>query len=235
VTHARALSVVETLDFDGLAISFDQRVLRPRSWTVEQSRWAASLMGEVPHGPVLELCAGAGQIGLAAIAGTPRRLVCVDADRVACQYAAGNAAAAGMTARVEIRHALLHEAVPAGELFSLVIADPPWVPHAEITRFPADPTSAIDGGDDGLDVARACVAVIGDHLAPRGAGLLQLGTTAQVEELEPEIEGAELTVREVRRYARGVVALLEERAHLRSAGVAESTHMPDAPAGYDEA
>ena len=68
--------------FGGLDISWDARVLEPREWTLEQSLWAASILDDVPAGPVLELCCGAGQIGLRAVVGSDRRLVCVDA---ACQ------------------------------------------------------------------------------------------------------------------------------------------------------
>ena len=42
------------------------------------------------------------------------------------------------------------------ERFAVVIADPPWVPRADTGRYPEDPVLAIDGGDDGLDLARAC-------------------------------------------------------------------------------
>ena len=72
----------QTVDFDGLTVCFDGRVLHPRAWTAEQSRWAARLLEDLPHGPVLELCAGAGQIGLAAVRRSQRRLVCVEADPV---------------------------------------------------------------------------------------------------------------------------------------------------------
>jgi methylase of polypeptide subunit release factors len=211
VTDRQSAGVQETIDFDGLAIAFDSRVLRPRPWTVAQSRWAALLLDGLPRGPVLELCAGAGQIGLAAVARSPRRLVCVDANRDATAFAAANAEAAGMTDRVEIRTAGLTEALSDEERFALVIADPPWVRRAETDRFPEDPLPAIDGGEDGLDVARDCVTVIGAHLMPGGAALLQLGSTDQVAALEPEISAAGLRASAVRTCHGGVVARLDPR------------------------
>ena len=48
----------EHLDFAGLDIVWDPRVLRPRPWTAEQGRWAAEL-GSGSDGPMLELCCGA--------------------------------------------------------------------------------------------------------------------------------------------------------------------------------
>ncbi|MGA8992804.1 MAG: methyltransferase, partial [Nocardioidaceae bacterium] len=71
--------MTETMGFGGLAIAFDDRVLRPRPWTLAQSAWAAELAATVPAGPALELCSGAGHIGLAFAATSGRRLVMVDA------------------------------------------------------------------------------------------------------------------------------------------------------------
>lgn len=132
-------TVVEEVSFDGLSIRVDDRVLRPRGWTVLQSAWATELLGRLPPGPVLELCCGAGQIGLAAVRRTTRALVCVDRDPVAAAYAAENAVAAGMADRVELRTGDLAAAVGAGEAYPLVLADPPWVPRALVQRHPGGP------------------------------------------------------------------------------------------------
>lgn len=202
----------ETLSFGSLEITFDDRVLRPRAWTTDQSMWAASLlMDRVPEGPVLELCAGAGQIGLLAVAGSRRSLVCVDADAVACDFARANAHAAGLAELVDVRHGRLESALGDDELFALVIADPPWVRRHETGRYPEDPLLAIDGGDDGLDVARACLAVIDRHLMPGGAGVMQLGSVAQVEALreEPHLRAGGLSLSEVRPHERGVLVLVD--------------------------
>lgn len=198
----------EEMDHDGLIIRFDDRVLRPRPWTAAQSRWAAALLEVVPPGPVLELCAGAGQIGLSAVVRSRRRLVCVDADSTAAQFVVVNARAAGMADRVEVRTADISDAVTSGEEFALVIADPPWVRRSDTRRYPEDPLTAIDGGPDGLDVARECVHVVGLHLVPGGMALLQLGSAEQVESLGQEIERAGLNTLEVRCYDGGVVTRL---------------------------
>ena len=203
--------MTEHLAFGPLSIAFDDRVLRPREWTAAQSAWAADLMATAPDGPVLELCSGAGHIGLLAVLRSARPLVCVDASSVACDYARANAAAAGIADRVEIREGRLEDAVRDDERFPVVIADPPWVPAAETGQFPEDPLTAIDGGSDGLDVARAVLAVIDRHLAPGGSAVLQLGTTAQVDVLkaEPCLAEGRLTVVEVREEERGVLARLD--------------------------
>jgi release factor glutamine methyltransferase len=123
-----------------------------------------------------------------------------------------------MADRVEVREAPLTEAVADGEEFVLVIADPPWVLRGDLGHFPEDPEHAIDGGTDGLDVARQCVQVIGLHLAEGGTALLQLGSEDQAEQLRPEISRAGLATREVRRYDGGVVARLVRRTAQDAAG-----------------
>jgi methylase of polypeptide subunit release factors len=190
-------------DFGGLRIEYDARVLEPRPWTTAQSRWAAELLAEVPAGPVLELCAGAGQIGLLAVADSDRRLVCVDACSAACSYARHNAMAAGLADRVEVREGRMQEALDADERFALVLADPPWVRRSEVGRYPEDPRSAIDGGLDGMDVAQACVDLAWRHVVPGGTLLIQLGTVGQVDLL------AGVEPSDVRCYDGGVVARID--------------------------
>lgn len=162
---------------------------------------------------MLELCCGAGQIGLLAVRGTGRQLLCIDADPAACELTARNAEAAGLRELVEVRQGLLAEALRPDERFPVIIADPPWVRREETGRFPEDPTLAIDGGFDGLEVARSCLEVIDSHLAPGGAAVLQLGSVAQVEELRTELPtyAAGLLVSEVRELEGGVLARLDRR------------------------
>ncbi|MFD7077044.1 methyltransferase [Nocardioides sp. NPDC059952] len=184
--------------FGHLDIDFDDRVLTPRTWTVRQSTWAVKLSAELPDGPILELCSGAGQIGLLAAALTGRSLVCVDADPVACAFTRANAERAGLAHLVEVRQGSMEEALDPDENFWLVIADPPWVPTAQVERYPEDPRTAIDGGADGMLVAERCLATTDQHLSPGGAAVLQLGTTGQADRLPKLVEGSDLTIEEVR-------------------------------------
>jgi methylase of polypeptide subunit release factors len=202
--------MTETIDFGGLQIAFDDRVLRPRTWTEHQSRWGAELLPGLPAGDVLELCSGAGQIGLLAVAATDRRLVCVDLNPVAAELTRANALSAGLQDRVEMREGRIDEVLGADERFPLVIADPPWVRRSETQRFPEDPLLAIDGGDDGLFVVRQCLAAIGAHLADDGVALLQLGPGDQAAAVARLLEGSTLVPGETREFGeRGVLLRLD--------------------------
>ncbi len=198
----------EEIAFGHLTIRFDDRVLRPRTWTAGQSTWAAELARRSPPGPVLELCAGAGQIGLLTIALETRPLVCVDIDPSAAELIRDNAASAGLTHRVDVRTAPMDEALRDGERFAVVIADPPWVPRSAVQGYPDDPRLAIDGGEDGLDLARSCCALAARHLLPGCSALVQLGSPEQAADLARDLP-AGLVPGELRTYERGVVLRLD--------------------------
>lgn len=184
--------------FGPLEIAYDREVLEPRPWTLEQSRWAAELSPDLPDGPILELCCGAGQIGLVAALETGRPLVQVDDDRGACGYARTNADAAGVDA--DVRHAHFEEALQPDEWFPLVLADPPYVPSSATRQLREDPGHAIDGGADGLDVARSVLAVAAAHVRHDGVVLVQLGGEHQAATMTGHAATLGLGRPEVRAY-----------------------------------
>ncbi|HEV7194072.1 MAG TPA: hypothetical protein VGN35_12805 [Jatrophihabitantaceae bacterium] len=178
---APALDAPATLScpFGPLLIRYDARVLQPRPWTLLQSRWAAELAADAPDGPIVELCAGAGHIGLAAAVLAGRDLVQVERDPIAASYARMNAEAAGWGERADVRAAPLHDALRRDESFPMMIADPPYLPTRQLVDWPNDPPTAIDGGLDGLGVTRACLVVAADHLITGGHLLLQTAGPVQ--------------------------------------------------------
>jgi release factor glutamine methyltransferase len=203
----------ESIEFGPLTITFDDRVLRPRPWTAAQSAWAADLVQTYSPGPrILELCSGAGHIGLLALSLVSERhpaasLVAVDLNPAACAYTLMNATAAGLEDQIDVRQATIDEALYTFETFDLVIADPPWVPSADIGQYPDDPELAIDGGDDGLAVTWPCVQAARMHLAVGGAMVLQLGTSAQVAGLRERLQadGDPLRIIAVQEHEGGVL------------------------------
>ena len=197
-------TALQTLDFGPLTISWHAGVLEPRPWTEAQSRWAAQLAEDLAPGPMLELCSGAGHIGLLAAHLARRPLVCVDVSPEACALTRLNADTAGIGDLVEVREGPMDAVLAPHERFGLVIADPPWVVTDQVGTFPEDPLLAIDGGADGLVVARQCLAVAADHLTEDGLLLLQLGDEEQATALAQE---SPLRLLEVRQEDRGVLAL----------------------------
>lgn len=178
--------------FGPLTVDYDDRVLAPRQWTVAQSEWAAELADDL----IVELYAGAGQIGLAAAVLADSDLLQVEADPVAAGYAARNAEVAGWARRTDLRVGPVRSALRSGERFGLIIADPPYLPTAAIARWPEDPVTAIDGGPDGLDVVRDCLAVAAAHLTAPGTLVLQVAGPSQASQvgacLPPDLSTVEV-------------------------------------------
>jgi release factor glutamine methyltransferase len=172
--------------FGPVVIEADATVLTPRQWTLAQSAWAAELAADARAGPILELCCGAGQIGLAAAQLSGRALVQVDRDPRACAWARRNADRNGIAS--DVRNAPVDDALRDDERFALVIADPPYLRSAEVARYPEDPPLAIDGGDDGLALIDTCLSVAARHTEIGALTLLQVRGTAQAEVVHELVE-----------------------------------------------
>jgi methylase of polypeptide subunit release factors len=211
VTEAAEQVRTELIEFGSLSIQYDDRVLRPRRWTTAQSAWASALLDSAPEGPVLELCAGVGHIGLLAMVGQSRPLVLIDSSQVACDHAAVNQQHAGLAGPVEIRCGRMEDLIGDDERFALIIADPPWVRSAGTDAHADDPVHAIDGGEDGLDLVRTCVELIGHHLDDDGSAVLQIGDLEQVAAVSDQLaDHPDLALRmaEHRAYEGGVLVRL---------------------------
>src|SRR5690606_28573445 len=106
--------------FGGLDVEVHPDVLVPRPWTVAQARWGAQLAHGLAAGPVLELYAGGGQIGLELARLTGRHLVQVDASGAACQLAWRNAARNHLDHLVIVRHMRVGTPLRRARGFALV-------------------------------------------------------------------------------------------------------------------
>ncbi|WP_067917130.1 putative protein N(5)-glutamine methyltransferase [Actinomadura rubrobrunea] len=160
--------VVGWAEFCGLRIAVDPGVFVPRRRTEFLARQAAALVPA--DGVAVDLCCGSGAVGavLAATAdGADVHAADIDPAAVAC-------------ARRNLDPARVHE----GDLFAalpsalrgrvdVLVANVPYVPTEEVALLPAEardhePRIALDGGPDGLDVARRVIAEAPSWLAPGG-------------------------------------------------------------------
>ena len=128
---------------------------------------------------ILDLGTGTGALLLAALAEYPGAVgVGVDRNPAACALAAANAARNGLAGRTAMVCA--DWAAPLLGAFDLVLANPPYVPRAEVAvlmpevaRF--EPALALDGGPDGLDAYRAILPALPRLLAARGVAAVEHG------------------------------------------------------------
>ncbi len=141
----------------------------PRQRTALLVEQAVALGGRV----VVDLCCGAGAVGLAVAAGLGDvELVAADVDPAAVACARRNG--------VDARTGDLFDPLPE-ELrgrVDLLCVNAPYVPTAAIADMPPEardhePAVALDGGADGLDLHRRVAAGAGAWLAPGGSLLLE--------------------------------------------------------------
>ena len=179
-------------EWRSLRIRTDPRALIPRPETEQLVDAAVSELADrlvQTDAPIVAWDAGTGS-GAIAVALALRfrtaltlgrvRLVASDRSPDALELAAENLAAHGVAGIVDLACADLLD--PAGVSLpppDVVIANLPYVPSAEVEAAGGslvhEPTAALDGGPDGLDVIRRFVRELPVRLAPGAAVLLEIG------------------------------------------------------------
>ena len=171
--------VVGYADFCGVRVRLLPGVFVPRVRSELLVRMASA--GAAAGSVVVDLCCGSGALGLAVRARRPAiELHAADVDPVAVACARDN----------------LGENTYQGDLFDalptrlhgridVLLANVPYVATRHIPLLPAEardhePHTALDGGDDGLEVFRAVIAGAGEWLSPGGIVLSEI-TEAQAE------------------------------------------------------
>ena len=166
-------------EFWGLDFATGPGVLvpRPESETMIEAA-LAHLPVELPA-RVLDLGTGSGCLLLTVLHERPRAVgLGVERSAEALAYADRNRRTLGLADRTALIRGSWLDAV--GGRFDLVLANPPYIPAAEIDALMADvrdfePRIALDGGDDGLAPHRLILARLAHHLAPGGLALFEIG------------------------------------------------------------
>lgn len=165
--------------FLGLSMRVRRGVLIPRADTEVVAERAISFLRERRSRRVLDLCCGAGCIGIALAVYAEAQVVAADISAACCALAGENAARNGIP--LDIRRGDLFEPVQSEERFDLMVCNPPYLSAADLTSLQAEvafePRLALDGGVDGLDFYRRIAAGFGKHLVDDGALLVEIGST----------------------------------------------------------
>lgn len=172
--------LVGTQEFWSLSFAVDERVLVPRHDTETVIQVVLDQVGE-RQAPwrVLDVCTGSGVLAVTlARELAAARVVATELSPAAAEVARANAARLGVAGRVEVREGDLLAPV-AGEVFDVVVANPPYIATAVIATLDREvqrePRQALDGGVDGLDLLRRLVVAAPDHVAPGGLLVLEHG------------------------------------------------------------
>ncbi|MFC0679172.1 50S ribosomal protein L3 N(5)-glutamine methyltransferase [Lysobacter korlensis] len=169
--------------FAGLSFKSDSRALVPRSPIAEliQSGFEPWLGGrEVER--VLDLCTGSGCIAIATAHYHPNwDVIGADIDDDALALAEENKARLHAD-NVTLRKSDLFAGLQ-GEVFDLIVTNPPYVTDAETDALPREysyePELGLRAGHDGLDLALKILRDAPDHLSEEGLLICEVGEAEQ--------------------------------------------------------
>jgi ribosomal protein L3 glutamine methyltransferase len=167
----------------GVPFFCSEQSIVPRSWIAELIV-DGSLEPWLPaDGKVLDLCTGNGSLAILLALSCPDiHVSACDISLPALSVAARNVDRHGLGTQVELLEGDLWEALPEpneDNLFDLIICNPPYVNADSMRALPAEyhaePSLALAGGDDGMDLIRRIIAGAPDYLSERGAILIEIG------------------------------------------------------------
>lgn len=169
--------------FAGLSFKCDSRALVPRSPIAEliESGFEPWLGGREVN-RVLDLCTGSGCIAIATAHYNPYWEVdAVDLSPEALALAREN------IERLDTSNVRLVEsdlfANLKGEVYDLIVTNPPYVTHAETDALPKEyshePEMGLRAGDDGLDLVLEILRDAPEHLSENGLLICEVGESEQ--------------------------------------------------------
>ena len=205
--------IVGWVDFCGLRVRLDPGVFVPRRRTEHLARLVADLARAVDRPVVVELCCGAAAIGVAVLDTVPDvELVVADVDPAAVVTALRN-----LGDRALVLQGDLDDPLPDHLLgrVDVLVANAPYVPSHAVASMPPEardhePLVALDGGRDGLDVARRLVGAAHRWLARDGHLVIETSRGQSVA-LVAAFESAGLAARVVRDEERDGTAVVGRR------------------------
>ncbi len=169
----------------GYSFYIDRGVIVPRSFIAE-----LIVDQFIPwiHEPdhivdILELCTGSGCLAIMMADQFPNAHVdAVELSPAALAIAQTNISNYRMEERIKLYHADLYDGIPEKQ-YQLIVTNPPYVNQNSMDRLPleykAEPSMALAGGFDGMDIVRRIVKTAGKRLTDDGLLIVEIGNEAK--------------------------------------------------------
>jgi release factor glutamine methyltransferase len=170
-------------EFFGLDLELTPAVLIPRPETELLVERAIKWLGGAPgRRTVADIGTGSGCIAVAIAKHIPDiKIIATDISRPALEVARRNARKHNVENRIDFVQCDLlpsHPAPLANDFhFDLLCANLPYIPTRALHELPVygrEPTLALDGGADGLEIVRRLLKIAPEWLAPKGMILLEI-------------------------------------------------------------
>ena len=160
-------------EFFGLKLKVDRRALIPRPETERLIELISQQM-VAPPVSILDLGTGSGAIALSLAKTYPEAVVtAVEISEEALGLARENAAACGLTGRVKFVQSDWLSALPTGEKYQLIVANPPYLSDAETAEAQPEvkgfePPMALSAGANGAAALEHIIGAARPYLTPGG-------------------------------------------------------------------
>ena len=177
----------------------DERVIVPRSFIAElladgeQTGTLDAWLSDTTRS-VLDLCTGNGSLAVIAALAYPEVVVdAADISDDALAVAKINVDKYKLSHRITLMNSDLLASVPGP--YDLIVCNPPYVNtrsmHALPAEYRAEPSLALAGGDDGMNLVRSIVRDVHKHLSAQGVLVLEIGNERRhFEQAFPRLEAA---------------------------------------------
>ncbi len=168
-------------EFWSIPFRVERGILIPRPDTETLVEAILRQIKEIQEPHILELGTGSGAVAVAVARERPEaRIVATDLDVRTLHVAALNANSANISDSVVFVACDLMAAFRPKPYFHVVCSNPPYIPTGTIPTLEPEitlhePTRALNGGPDGLDVVRQIAQVASDYLLDGGVLLLEIG------------------------------------------------------------
>ncbi|XP_017011780.2 MTRF1L release factor glutamine methyltransferase [Drosophila takahashii] len=178
--------IIGEWDFMDITLKTSPSVFIPRPETEEFIRLVIEEYKDAKHVDLLEVGCGSGAMSLSMLHSLPQvEATAIERSKAATVLAAENAQMLGLLDRFRVHnHTMEEDKYLPEELkdqkYDLIISNPPYVKteefqflHPEVVVY--ENLNALDGGSDGLKVARLVFELACRHLRPGGKLWLELG------------------------------------------------------------
>ena len=193
-TRKPAAYLTQEAWLQGIPFYIDERAIVPRSFIAELLADGSFDDWLGPHTErVLDLCTGNGSLAvLAAMTYPETTVVGADISTDALAVAKINVAKHDLQNRINLVESDSWAGLK-GEVFDLILCNPPYVNSASMVALPAEylaePALALVGGTDGMDFIRGLLAAAPAHMSEHAIMILEIGNErAFFEAAFPDLE-----------------------------------------------
>lgn len=161
----------------------DKRVFIPRSpiaKLITQEELRPWVQDNEATMTMLNMCAGSGSLAILMALTFPNSTIdAVDVSEYAVLLTQRNVAMYKLEDRINIIESDLFDDLSSDRLYDMIVCNPPYVTTESLRRLPDEyrhePSLALHGGDDGMDIIRKFISQATNHLNDEGVVLLEIG------------------------------------------------------------